>query len=221
MLRHMKISALFLLGAALAPIPTGPSAVLIDNSEVRVLRALENNHDLGKFHKHDLNRVMIYLQSSRQHFEYQDGRKPETFDWTAGEVKWSLADGMHAGQVLGHDFNIIEVELKLTGTDKPLADSLDPLKVDPVQFKLEFENPQARVLRIRIKPHAAVPTHAFPTNRVTLFLTDQKFRIKDSAGVTDTVEHKAGDVVWGTPTALTEQNLSDKPFEALVIEVKK
>ena len=97
----MKMSAFFLLGAVLAPIPTGPAATLFDNSEVKVLRALEKGPDLGKFHRHDLNRVMVYLQPSRQRFEYQDGRKPETFDFTQGEVKWSLADGMHAGQVLG------------------------------------------------------------------------------------------------------------------------
>lgn len=221
MLPHMKIYALFLLGAVSTSIPSAPSMVLFDNSEVRVLRAFEKGPDLGKFHQHNLNRVMVYLQSSRQRFEYQDGRKPETFDWTAGEVKWSLADGMHAGQVLGKDFNIIETELKVPGTSRPLAGKLDPLKVDPAQFKLEFENPQVRVLRIRIKPHAAVPAHAYSTDRVTVFLTDQQFRSKDGSGKTETVEHKAGDVAWDMPATLTEENLSDKPFEALTIEVKK
>src|SRR5271155_1783341 len=130
MLRHMKLTlhpALFLLGAALASIPTGPSAVLFENSEVKVLRALENNHVLGKFHQHDMNRVMVYLQSARQRFEYQDGRQPAVFDWKAGEVKGSPADGMHAGQVLDHDFNIIEIELKTPRTGKVIAGDLDPL----------------------------------------------------------------------------------------------
>jgi quercetin dioxygenase-like cupin family protein len=220
----MKIilsSALFLLGAALAAIPTGPSAVLFENSEVKVLRALENNHELGKFHRHDANRVMVYLQSARQRFEYQDGRKPEVFDWKAGQVKWSLADGMHAGQVLDHDFNIIEIELKTPGTDKTITGALDPLKVDPAHFTLEFENPQVRVLRVRIKPKGVVPMHAYSTDRVTVFLTDQEFRVKDSTGKVETVEHKAGDAVWETPTTQTDQNLSDKPFEAVTVEVKK
>lgn len=223
MLRHMKITllpALFSLAMAAAPIPTLPSTVLFDNSEVKVLRALENNHELGKFHQHNLNRVMVYLQSSRQRFEYQDGRQPEVIDWTAGEVKWSLADGMHAGQVMGHDFNIIEIELKIAGQGQPIMGNLDPLKVDPAQYTLEFENPQVRVLRVRIKAHAMAPMHAYSTNHVTVFLTDQQFRIKDSTGKDDTVEHKAGDVVWETPTTQTEQNLSDHPFEAVTIEVE-
>ena len=78
--------ALLLLGAALAPIPTAPSAVLFDNNEVKVARALEKYQVVGKFHQHEMNRVMIYLQSGRQRFTYQDGRKRAVFDWKAGQV---------------------------------------------------------------------------------------------------------------------------------------
>ena len=56
---------------------------------------------------------------------------------------------------------------------------------------------------------------------VTVFLTDQNFRTKDSTGKVATVEHKAGDVAWGTPIEHTEQNLSDQPFEAVTVEIKK
>ena len=109
MLRLMQMTlppALLLLGAALASIPTAPSAVLLENNEVKVARALEKNQVVGKFHQHDMNRVMIYLQSGRQRFSYQDGRKPEVFDWKAGQVVWSPPSGMHSPQVLDHDFDI-------------------------------------------------------------------------------------------------------------------
>ena len=55
MLRLMQISlypALLLLGAALASIPTAPSAVLLENNEVKVARALEKYQVVGKFHQH-------------------------------------------------------------------------------------------------------------------------------------------------------------------------
>lgn len=205
----------------MASIPTLPSAVLFDNSEAKVSRALESNHELGKFHQHKLNRVMIYLQPGRQRFEYQDGRKPEVSNWKAGQVVWSPADGMHASQILDSSFNIIEVEVKTPGTDKPISGKLDPLKVDPRHYKLEFENPQVRVIRVQIEPHGMTPMHEHSTDRVTIFLTDQKFRVTDAAGKVNTVEHKAGDVAWQTPLTHTEQNLSDEPFEALAVEVKK
>jgi quercetin dioxygenase-like cupin family protein len=213
--------ALLLLGAALASIPTAPSAVLLENDEVKVARALEKNQVVGKFHQHDMNRVMIYLQSGKQRFEYQDGRKPEVFDWKAGQVVWSPPSGMHSPQVLDHDFDIIEVELKNSGTDKPLTGNLDPLKVDPGHYTLEFENPQVRVLRVKIPAHGVAPMHEHPTDRVTVFLTDGDFRTKDSTGKVATVEHKAGDVAWGTPIEHSEENLSNQPFEAVTVEIKK
>jgi quercetin dioxygenase-like cupin family protein len=214
-------TAVLLLGAALASIPTSPSAVLIENNEVKVARALEKNQVVGKFHQHDMNRVMIYLQSGRQRFAYQDGRQPAVFDWKAGQVVWSPPSGMHSPKVLDHDFDIIEIELKNPGTDKAITGDLDPLKVDPGHYTLEFENPQVRVLRVKIPPHGVAPMHAHPTDRVTVFLTDQNFQTKDSTGKVTTVEHKAGDVAWGTPIEHTEQNLSDQPFEAVSVELKR
>jgi uncharacterized RmlC-like cupin family protein len=224
MLRLMQMTpyaALLLLGAALAPIPTSPSAVLIENDEVKVARALEKNQVVGKFHQHEMNRVMVYLQSGRQRFEYQDGRQPAVFDWKAGQVVWSPPSGMHSPKVLDHDFDIIEIELKTPGTDKAVSSTLDPLKVDPGHYTLEFENPQVRVLRVRIPPHGVAPMHAHSTDRVTVFLTDQDFQTKDSRGMVATVEHKAGDVAWGTPIEHSEQNLSNQPFEAVTVEIKR
>jgi hypothetical protein len=220
----MKITlypALLFMGAALASIPTHPSAVLYDNDQVKVARALEKAQVQGKFHQHEMNRVMVYLQPGKQRFEYQDGRPTAVSDFKAGEVKWSPPTGMHAGTVLDHDFNIIEVELKTTGTDKPITSDHDPLKVDPAHYKLEFENPQVRVLRIRILPHGAVPLHTYATDHVTIFLTDQNFHIKDSTGKMETAQHKAGDVIWETPSTQTEQNIGAQPFEAVSVEIKK
>src|ERR1700721_1562385 len=202
MLRLMQMTlppALLLLGAALASIPTAPSAVLLENNEVKVARALEKYQVPGKFHQHDMNRVMIYLQPGRQRFEYQEGRKPAVFDFKAGQVVWSPPTGMHLGEVMDHDFNIIEVELKTQGTDKKLTEKLDPLKVDPAHYKLEFENPQVRVLRVKIPAHAVVPMHAHSTDRVTVFLTDENFRSKDSTVNGETAIYKAGDVGRRTP----------------------
>jgi uncharacterized RmlC-like cupin family protein len=213
--------ALLLLGAVLAAVPTAPSAPLLENDEVKVVRALEKYQVVGKFHQHDRNRVMVYLQSGRQRFEYQDGRHPAVFDWKAGQVVWSPASGMHSPQVLDHDFDIIEIELKTPLTGKAIAGTLDPLKVDPGHYKLEFENPQVRVLRVKIEPHGVALMHEHSTDRVTIFLTDQNFQTKDSAGKVATVQHKAGDVAWGTPVEHSEKNLSDQPFEAVTVELKK
>ena len=205
-----------------AALPTEPSATLFENDQVKVMRALEKPHIKGKFHEHKLNRVMIYLQSGRQRFEYQDGRPPEVFNWQERDVKWSEANGMHAAEVLTEDpFNIIEIELKTSGAGEPIASALDPVKIDPKHYRVEFENPQVRVLRAKIEPHGVTPMHEHSLNRVTVFLTDQEFRVKDSTGKIAIVKHQAGEAAWGTPITHAEENLSDQPFEVIAIELKK
>src|SRR3954451_22648766 len=107
----MKIqvnAALLVCCATLGAIPVEPSAPLFENDQVNVVRALEKPHVKGKFHEHKTNRVMIYLQAGSQKFEYQDGRKPENFNWKAGQVKWSVAEGMPSPEVTPDEpFNII------------------------------------------------------------------------------------------------------------------
>ncbi|MDQ2775980.1 MAG: hypothetical protein M3Y57_13845, partial [Acidobacteriota bacterium] len=58
-------------------------------------------------------------------------------------------------------------------------------------------------------------------DRVTVFLTDQDFRSKDSTGKVEVSKHKAGDVVWGTPLRHTEENVSKNQFEVVTVEIKK
>ncbi|HEX4228626.1 MAG TPA: hypothetical protein VHZ07_08140 [Bryobacteraceae bacterium] len=213
--------AVLIFCTSLGAITIEPSGTLFENDQVKVVRALERAHVKGKFHEHTQNRVMIYLQSGRQRFEYQDGRQPAVFDWKAGEVKWSPADGMHSPEVISNNpFNIIEILLKTPATGKVIASNLDPLKLDPKHYKLEFENAQVRVLRARIEGHGVTPMHQHSLNRVTVFLTDQDFRVTDGLGKVSVVKHKAGDVVWGTPTTHREENLSDHPFEVIAVELK-
>jgi uncharacterized RmlC-like cupin family protein len=222
MISCMKINAAVLICcASLAAITVEPRAVLIDNDQVKVLRALEKPHVPGAFHDHKMNRVMVYLQPGTQRFKYQDGRPPKTFEFKAGEVKWSPTEGMHSPEVISEEpFNIIETEIKIPGTGKAIPAELDPLKINPKRYHLEFENRQVRVLRVHLEGHAETPMHRHTLNRVTIFLTDQDFSAKDSSGKVTYSKHKAGDVIWGTPTAHSEVNLSDKPFEAVVIELK-
>lgn len=207
--------------AALSALAVEPSAPFFENDQVKVFRALEKAHVKGKFHEHKPNRVMIYLQSGRQKFEYQDGRQPKVFDWKAGEVKWSPAEGMHSPEVIGDtSFNIIEVELKKPGTGTTVTSSKDPVKIDRKHYKVEFENDQVRVVRVTVGAHEATPMHEHSLNRVTVYLTDQVNRITSSDGKVDTVRRKAGDAAWATPVTHKEENLDDKPFEVIMVEVK-
>jgi hypothetical protein len=164
---------------------------------------------------------MIYLQPGTQDIKYQDGHTVN-LAWKAGEVKWSPASGMHTSEITSDaTVNIIELELKNPGDPaKKVNTPLDPLKVDPSDYKLEFENPQVRVTRVKIGAHKKVPEHEHVLNRVVVYLTDQNGSMTTPDGKTDTATHHAGEVSWGGPVKHREENLMDKPFEAVVVEFK-
>jgi quercetin dioxygenase-like cupin family protein len=192
----------------------------IDNDQVKVLNVVVQPHEKTRLHQHKVNRVMIYLQAGRQDFDYQDGKK-SVLNFKAGEMKWSPAGGMHIAEITSNTpVNIIEVELKKPAAGASASTSaLDPVKVDKKHYKVELENDQVRVLRVKIGPHQSTPLHEHSFNRVVAYITDQDFRVTTD-GKAEMVKHKAGEVSWGTPTKHKEENLSDKPFEVVVVELK-
>lgn len=207
-----KVHLVLWCGTAMCAYAVEPSATLLENSDVKVSRALEKAHVKGSFHEHKTNRVMVYLQPGRQRFEYQDGRPPAVFDWKAGQVVWSPSEGMHSPEVVSDDpFNIIEVEIKKPGAGKTPATPNDALKLDSKHYKLEFENDQVRVLRLTLGPHQSTPVVEYSRNSLAVFLTDQEI---------PTASHKYGEVIWETPHTGKLENAGDKPLELLLIELR-
>jgi len=192
----------------------------IDNDQVHVITAHEQPHVKTALHEHKYNRVMIYLDAGKQEIVPQSGPK-QVLDFKAGEVRWSPVSGLHTSEVVSNaPVTIIELEIKKNGPGKTVTTALDPLKVDPQDYKLEFENPQVRVVRVHMPPHRQVPQHEHVLNRVVVYLTDQDGRMIASDGKVDTAKHKPGEASWGGPVTHREENLMDKPFEAIVVEFK-
>jgi quercetin dioxygenase-like cupin family protein len=95
----------------------------------------------------------------------------------------------------------------------------DPVKVDAKHYKVEFENDQVRVLRITYGPHEKSVMHAHPAN-VAVFLTDgtTKFTLPDGKTVPSDI--KAGTVRWDPGSSHLPENVGDKPFELILVELK-
>jgi quercetin dioxygenase-like cupin family protein len=196
------------------------SAPGIDNDQAHVIYATDKPHTKSTLHEHKLNRVMIYLQAGRQEFVH-DGKKT-TLTYKAGDVKWSPASGMHTSEVVSDaPVTIVEVEVKKPGDpSKKVTTALDPPKIDPKQYKVEFENDQVRVLRVKFAAHQGAPMHEHQLNRVVVYLTDQNTRMTLPDGKVDAAVHKAGEASWGGPAQHKEDNLMDGPFEAIIVELK-
>lgn len=95
----------------------------------------------------------------------------------------------------------------------------DPVKVDPNNWKVEFENGQVRVLRVKIGPHGKLGMHEHPAN-VLITLTDSRVRDIFPDGKTQERELRAGQVVSRAAVKHANENLSDKPTESILVELK-
>ncbi len=192
----------------------------VDNDDVRILDVVVQPHEKTKMHEHKANRVMIYRNAGAQNFEYEGGRKA-VLKFKDNEVKWSPMDGMHAAEVsTPKPVNIVEIELKKPGAGKTITTALDPVKVDPKHYKVEFENDQVRVTHVTFGPHESAPMHEHQLKRIVLYLTDAKTKITNADGSVDDTPHKAGDIVTGAAAKHTELNLTDHKVEVIVTELK-
>jgi quercetin dioxygenase-like cupin family protein len=95
----------------------------------------------------------------------------------------------------------------------------DAVKVDPKHYKVEFENDQVRVVRIAYGPHEKSVMHAHPPN-VAVFLTDGQARFTLPDGKTQDVPVKAGSVQWDGGGKHLPENVGDKAFELVLVELK-
>jgi quercetin dioxygenase-like cupin family protein len=113
--------------------------------------------------------------------------------------------------------------LAILGTTGLLAGSAaraqDAAKVDPKHYKVEFENDQVRVLRITYGPHEKSHMHSHPPG-VVVYLTDGHGKFTFPGGKTQDAEFKAGTVQWTDATTHLPENLGDKGFEVIQVELK-
>ena len=95
----------------------------------------------------------------------------------------------------------------------------DPVKVDPKHYKVEFENAQVRVLRIKYGPHEKSIMHRHP-NAVAIFVTDSTTTFTFPKGEPQQTTNKAGETRW-TPAGLhLPENTGDQPMEVILVELK-
>jgi hypothetical protein len=217
----LRLNRLFLFGLSVAACLSAQTPPTLENDQVRVLTVTDQPHVKHALHEHKLNRVMVYLDAGEQDIITQDGKKT-TLKVKPGEVRWSPATGMHTSEVTSASpLHIIEIEVKKPADPaKTAASAQDPLKLSPKVYKLEFENAQVRVMRVRFPAHEAVPEHEHLLNRVVVYLTDQDSKLTTPDGKVEESKHKAGQVSLGGPTKHKEENVLDTPVEVIVVEFK-
>jgi len=96
----------------------------------------------------------------------------------------------------------------------------DSVTADPKHYTVESEDEHIRVVRIRYGPHEKSVMHSHPA-LVAVFLTDSNFKFTYTDGKTEETLAKAGDILTREAFEHLPENMSDKPFEAIAIELKR
>lgn len=193
--------------------------VPVDNEYARVVVATARPGPKGRPHVHQQNRVMVYLDKGAQRLEFQDGPAKDVV-FEPGQVLWDTKGGLHTSESAGGTtFRVIEIELKKDGGDVAWP-AIDPVTVAADVHKVEFENSQVRVLRVRLGPRQKIAFHEHRTPRVTVPLTEMRLEITAPDGTRNTVVGKPGDVLYGMPARHEEENLLDQPVELILVDLK-
>jgi quercetin dioxygenase-like cupin family protein len=95
----------------------------------------------------------------------------------------------------------------------------DPVHADPRHYTVEFENDQVRVLRIRYGPHEKSVMHGHPAS-LAVFLADTRGQFTFPDGKTEEFTTKMGQTMFSPAGEHLPENLSDQPFEVVLVELK-
>ena len=218
----MRTLTCFLLLTAAATAATD-DRVKFDNDAVRILKVVDEPHNKSTLHKHDLNRVMIYLTAGDLDVTAENGAVTHQH-WKAEQVAFSPAGGLHTSENVGSKpLVIVEVELKRMSPPAPKRDAkLDPVAIDAKHNILLFENDQVRVFRSWREPGKSEMMHEhIGVGRAVVLLTDINAKVKLANGESSEMRDKAGEVRWTAgPVQHIGTNAGTARFDMILVEVK-
>jgi quercetin dioxygenase-like cupin family protein len=233
--RHSKTllllaCGLLFAGAARAQVPdpliadASHTYLELQNQWTRVFKEYLGPHETMPMHKHPApGAVIVFLTDRNNKLTYLDG-SVKTFQNKAGEVIWAAPTTHKSENLTGGQFAAIQVEPKPMAHPKPFpTEAIDAITVDPSHYHVLIDNEWVRAIALTVGPHEKLKMHKHPaTGAVVVYLTDQDMRQYHADGKTTESHNKAGTVHWAPPDAAhQDENLSDKPFRLVRIEIKQ
>jgi hypothetical protein len=217
----MKHVELFLLCNAALFAQPAPESIKLDNEFVRVLFLTDQPGAKTPLHQHEFDRVMVYLDPIKLVLRYQDG-EVDRQSWRKGQVAWSPGRRLHIGEnLMDTTARVVEVELKKPALGKPFRISArDPVKTNPKNVTVEFENERVRVLRCKYAAGVREPLHEHLSGeRITVALDDVEMSVKTQGSADRTTKLATGQPFWSAgPVDHAAQ--ANRAVELIVIELK-
>jgi quercetin dioxygenase-like cupin family protein len=192
-------------------------SVELDNERVRILRITYGPGEESAMHSHP-DSVAVFLTDAVAEMTAADG-STEELSVAAGQAMFAPAR-QHKGKNLGDEpWEVIEVELKPGAGTAAAADVEDPTVVDADHYTAEFENDKVRIVRIAYGAGEESVMHYHPDS-VAVFLTDHLVQMTLPDGSTSEISTAAGDALFIPAGEHLPKNISDGPWELILIELK-
>jgi beta-alanine degradation protein BauB len=196
----------------------------LENQWVRVFQEHLGPHETMPMHQHPApGAVIVFLTDRNNRLFYFDGTSKD-FHNQAGEVIWATPTTHKSQNSTGAQFAALQIEPRPIANAKPFpAESTDAVIVDPAHYQVLLDNEWIRAIRLTVGPHEKLKFHKHPaTGAVVVLLTDQNMRQYHADGSSHENHGKAGTVRWTPPDeSHQDENLSDKPFSLIRIEMKQ
>lgn len=161
----------------------------LDTAQVRVYVATLQPHlPVVSKNGHATHRVLIYMDDGVM--TITDGADTARIAFKRGDVRWRAAGGPYVAENLSdRPIRILEIDLKGPAAGPAPVTALDPVRVDPMHYTVDFENEFVRVLRVQFGPGDKGATHEHILNRVVFYLNDQPNAKADDVRISGAATH--------------------------------
>ena len=103
---------------------------------------------------------------------------------------------------------------------QPQREASDPTVIDAERYSVVVEDDQVRVLRVRYAPRAKSVMHSHPKH-VAIAVSAGKFRFTFPDGTARDMDLRPGEALIAPAGDHLPENLSDEPFDAILVELKQ
>jgi quercetin dioxygenase-like cupin family protein len=100
-----------------------------------------------------------------------------------------------------------------------LSFAQDPAKVEPLHYKVAFENASVQVVNVHYGPHEKSALHDHPGG-VVVVITGGHLKFTDESGMVTEVFSKPGESRWFPPFRHKVENVGNTPYNAVYIGIK-
>jgi quercetin dioxygenase-like cupin family protein len=163
--------------------------------------------------------VAVGLGNDVSRYTSPDGRSSEE-KTKAGQAMFSQAVTHASENIADTAMESVMVELKTKPADTVLTGGGDMVKLNPDACKVDKDNEYVRITRVKLPPHGKLAMHSHPSTNVVVYVSGGHSEATTADGKSEESTIAPGTVKVNRSVEHFNENLDDKPTEAVVVELK-